>query len=307
MIKIKYVDVPQWLQDSIFYRNLSEDEADNDFELPAECFRETDDSVHTIEDVTAVLTAMRFWGVTCIPRNVLQFCYLNEMVIWSPVVAEVLGEGLSEHSALKMAFEVRYKFTLEKSLQTGRSEFVSFWLFQLNAGRVNSDHAIAHACRFGRTELVETLRERGLPWDTFACCAAAQYGHLACLQYLHEEGCPFNEKELIYAARGGQLECTKYLHLHGCPWHEDVTLEYAVPLDRAYRISTRNLDKEQPWSDDWSVAIPANGYLECLRYALENGCPVNIDATLLVARTDCWIACSCCISTVLNGMQKLCL
>ena len=75
MMQLSYSNVPQWLQDSEFFRNLSADEPNTRFEVPQDCFRPTDDCVHTLEDLIDFMKIMRFWGVKCIPNSVLEFCY----------------------------------------------------------------------------------------------------------------------------------------------------------------------------------------------------------------------------------------
>ena len=254
MMQLSYFDSPQWLQDSEFFRNLSDDEPNACFEVPQECFRLTDNCVQTADDLFDILKVIRYWGVTCIPHSVLEFCYCNDALIWDPVVAEIIGEGSLEHKALKIAFADTKRFSLEVALPLHRSEFDLFWLEKFKADGPHCESAIAQAARFGRLDLVQTLHERGFPWDEYAHCAAAQYGHLECLQYLREKGCPWNQKALIFAARGGQLRCMNYLHTHGCPWHEDVTLEYAVPASGVYLDSCPS--EFRPWSDDWSLTLP---------------------------------------------------
>jgi len=293
MMQIRYLDVPPWLQNSDFYRSLSDDEPNNFLEVPQECFRVDNNDVHTLQDLAAILKVVRFWGLTCIPHSVLEFCCCNDASLWDPVVAEIIGEGIQEHKSLKIAFEDPQKFSLEVALKLNRPEFVSFWLSKFDVDGMHAESAIAQAARFGRLDLVETLRDRGFPWDVYAHCAAAQYGHLACLQYLHEKECPCDEKALVFAARGGQLKCMKYLHTNGCPWHEDVTTEYAV--SESYS-SLKALREHRPWLDDWSIPFPVNGYLECLRYALENGCPIHKYATA--------VACQCGLLDCLYLLQR---
>ncbi len=80
---------------------------------------------------------------------------------------------------------------------------------------------------------------------------------------------------MLHAARGGQLECMKFLHSIGAPCKYLVTLEYAVP--KRYALLPGALPKLS-WSDDFTIPPPANGYIDCLRFALENGCPIHEQA-----------------------------
>ena len=94
---------------------------------------------------------------------------------------------------------------------------------------------------------------------------------------------------MVHAARGGQLECMKYLDSIGAHWKYMVTLEYAVP--QRYALLPDSLPKLS-WSDDFSIKPPVNGYIECLRYALENECPIHEQACEHACRynlVDCFI------------------
>eukprot|EP00598_Pedospumella_elongata_P002391 CAMPEP_0184976254 /NCGR_PEP_ID=MMETSP1098-20130426/7260_1 /TAXON_ID=89044 /ORGANISM="Spumella elongata, Strain CCAP 955/1" /LENGTH=202 /DNA_ID=CAMNT_0027499093 /DNA_START=44 /DNA_END=649 /DNA_ORIENTATION=- len=193
---------------------------------------------------------------------------------WIPAFADTFGPRMSEHDTVKNCFKDPSQFPLASALSTNRPEFVTFWLDKNLLGNDGNKHAIAQACRHGRLDLVELLRERGFPWDDNAHCAAAQYGHLHVLQYLHEHNCPSNRIALKYAARGGRLECMKYLRSIKNYWFQSITLEFAVPQHYATIKHTGN----EAWTDDRSISLSAGGYLECLRYALENHCPIDTRA-----------------------------
>ena len=72
----------------------------------------------------------------------------------------------------------------------------------------------------GNVELLQFLRGKECPWDSWTCHYAALNGHLECLQYAHENGCPWNESynkdtdtfegTCSNAAKNGHLECLKY-------------------------------------------------------------------------------------------------
>lgn len=282
-MKIRYSDVPVWLRDSNLYREFNADNApDTDIDISVENFRETNDGVHSVEDVATILKVMQFWKVRQLPDDVLQFCFVNSFPIWNSTFVEAFGRGAEEHKAVKMAFKRPNLFSLEVSLATKRPEFVRFWLAKNDANSEHSKNAIAQACRFGRVDLVKILREKGFRWTWDSNCygAAAQYGHLHVLKYLHMSKCPLKAKNdaILYAARGGQVECMQYLRSIGCPWDADVTIEYAVPGHYLYLQSLTTTTSSAPWSDDFSLQPPGGGYLECLRYALENGCPVHLQA-----------------------------
>lgn len=168
---------------------------------------------------------------------------------------------------------VETKFDLQTALESNLPD-VDCWLSNNGPESEHGATAIAQACRLGRLDLVNNLRMQGYSWDVYACCAAAQYGHLNLLKYLHENGGPWDEKAVIYAARGGQLDCLMYLHEKGCPWDKLVLLEF---IGLNYMVFMRYKGKH-PWKDSDPLVIPADGYVSCLHYALENGCPVHPEA-----------------------------
>ncbi len=205
------------------------------------------------------------------PYVVLEYCYMNSLSLWHPVFVDIFGQGMVEEMTVYQCFKDPSQFSLSIALSSGRPEFSTFWLDKNVVSSEENQQAIAQACRFGRLDLVETLRARGFPWDNNCHCAAAQYGHIQILQYLHENDCPTNRIALKYAARGGHLDCMKYLRSIKNYWFQSITLEFAVPQHYASLLST----EPNVWIDDWTISPPVGGYLECLRYALENRCPID--------------------------------
>ena len=180
----------------------------------------------------------------------------------------------------------RASVSLQAFLESGTPKSIESWLATNAPNSEHGSSAIAQACRLGRLDVVEVLRTNGYSCDLYACCAAAQYGNLDLLQYLHENGCPWDEKAMIYTARGGQVECLKYLHQQGCPWDKLVFLEF-IGLNYAVFMRYKGA---HPWKDAEPLVIPSDGYVSCLRYALENGCPIHSEAFETFAyygRLDC--------------------
>eukprot|EP00598_Pedospumella_elongata_P008079 CAMPEP_0184971018 /NCGR_PEP_ID=MMETSP1098-20130426/3326_1 /TAXON_ID=89044 /ORGANISM="Spumella elongata, Strain CCAP 955/1" /LENGTH=179 /DNA_ID=CAMNT_0027493031 /DNA_START=46 /DNA_END=582 /DNA_ORIENTATION=- len=178
-MQIKYSDIPKWLENSEFYRNLNNDEEDGDcIEIPAKCFRETSEHVLTSNDLADVLQVMRFWMTSAIPQSVLEFCYANDWSVWNKVFVEIGGEGMAEFEVINFACRHSIQFSLSAALSSERPELVIFWMSIGKTCTEGTKHSIAQACRHGRLDLVETLRERGFPFEAAAFCAAAQYGHL---------------------------------------------------------------------------------------------------------------------------------
>ena len=69
-----------------------------------------------------------------------------------------------------------------------------------------------------------------------------------CLIYALENNCPCSENTLQQAAYWGRITCLKYLHKKGYPWCHDTAI----------------------------ILIRYN-YLDCLKYAIDNGCTLPDD------------------------------
>ena len=282
-MQIKYSDIPQWLQNSEFYRNLGSDEVDEFIEIPEDCFRESSEQIRTADDLADILSVMRFWLVAEIPQSVFAFCYANDWSVWNPVFVDIIGEGTSELVAVNLACQHSDQFSLSAALTSLRPEMVSFWMSINHTCTKDKKYSIAQACRFGRLDLVKTLRERQFPFHVYAFCAAAQYGHLDTLRYLHEQNCPYDERAQLFAARGGHLDCMTYLRSIHWAFSLEVTLEYAVPAHYLH-LSKKPPSAEMVWTDDFSLIPPPSGYIDCLRFALSNNCHVHKFATHRAAR-----------------------
>ena len=117
--------------------------------------------------------------------------------------------------------------------------------------------------------------------EWYATTHAARNGHLDCLKFARENGCPWNETTTELAALNGELECLKFAHENGCHWNENTILE-AVEQLKPYN--------ESFWYDEEDIneAKEKRYYkyqcniLDCLRYAIENGCPYDTENEIVM-------------------------
>jgi len=271
MVRTKYSLIPDYLHASEFYQSLDCDSPDEFIEVPDSCFRASDDAIDSLEDLVHLFRVLLFWGIKVIPHSLMEFCFSHNIDEWESVLKSTFEEGLSELMYPMTVFKRPEKFSLQMAIDAENPEIIEFWICKNSPSSAHGLNGIAQACRFGRQDLVATLREQGYTWNEWACCAAAQYGHLSLLQYLHEQGCPWDWRALVFAARVVQLRCMQYLHTHGCPWDERVTMEFSG----YYYDHYARYFEYPPWFDDDPLVIPKDGYINCLRYALDNGCPIS--------------------------------
>lgn len=266
MLSLTYSEVPPYLHDSDFFRGLNADDPNTSFEIPVNCFRETDKNIIAVHDLESVLHVAQFWGLYRFPQSILDFCYDQSCSLWEAAIVN------REHSILIEIFQHPSTFTLQKAIKSERPEVIEFWLSKNDQIGAHSRNAIAQACKYGRLDLVKTLRERDFACDVTAYYGAAQNGYLHILKYLNDNGCFGDSYSLAYASRGGQLECMKFLYSIGCPWSASVTMEYV------------NFPEIKKTSREINMMSHNDACVECLLFALENGCPIHTDACTIVAK-----------------------
>nr|UDO47518.1 ankyrin repeat [Pandoravirus massiliensis] len=127
------------------------------------------------------------------------------------------------------------------------------WLIERGCP-IESDTLLAAACT-GRVDLMRQLRESGCPWHPCAYTDAAAEGHVECLAYMDANGFPRDATAMERAAAAGRIRVMQYLHESGLGWHPDTcTSALGGPLA-----------------------------LECLAYACERGCSMDLDRCMRLA------------------------
>lgn len=98
-----------------------------------------------------------------------------------------------------------------------------------------------------------------IPWHWHTMSVAALFGRLQVLKFLHHQGCPCISLALSEAANKGDLNCMRFLREEcGCPW-DMYTINEAASRARK---------------------------MDCLVYAISNGCPVHPSAADIAAMND---------------------
>jgi len=79
-------DVPIYLQNSEFYRSLS-DEAYESFTILSHHFK-ANTHIETQTDLDSLLSTLRFWGVEICPSDVLEWVWLNPVSSYDTILME---------------------------------------------------------------------------------------------------------------------------------------------------------------------------------------------------------------------------
>jgi hypothetical protein len=268
-ISIRYDEVPLFLRGSAFYLQLvADDEQSGLLTIPQACFK-TDDTVNGLEDLSLLLHAMLFWGIDAIPDCVLDFCHHHDLAVWQETT-EDLPDSCPLHEILTSCFDGTENIL--PAVNSGHPELVKHWMKVHPYENLSQPtQPCEDVASVGHLQLLRELHEHDYPWNAQACEEAARGGHLNCLMYLHEEGCLWDRKASSAAAERGHLECLQYLYNNGCQWFVDEVGVYAslhghlACLKFAHEHDRGRLD----------VHISMTLHLDCLRYALENGCPIH--------------------------------
>ena len=69
----------------------------------------------------------------------------------------------------------------------------------------------------GNLEVVQYLRQLGIPWNMMICSNAAKNGHLTLLKWCRANQCPWDECTCTYAAWNGHLELLQWCRANQCP------------------------------------------------------------------------------------------
>jgi hypothetical protein len=203
MILLSRNDVPLYLQNSEFYKALDED--DEAIMIPKECFVK-DTLVNSTDDLTLLLSTLRFWGVNEILFDVIKY------VMWQkPARVALALDGFGK--------ELRYVEFLE-ALCSGTANYGGETVNSLSVyygSRTRKWSSCRMKCA-AEICLVQYEHEHGNAWDATTCKLAAQHSLLDALVFLHEHGCPWDERCCEAAAEAGSLACLQYAHEHGCLW-----------------------------------------------------------------------------------------
>jgi len=163
-----------------------------------------------------------------------------------------------------MGYGLPPEIAFKAALRMGHIPVVKFFMsiFVWPVGPVTSTfaddvdkhhYAIDRAAYYGQRPLIEVLRSKvvghnmlGSEWEVSTSGSAAANNQIELMKWMHEEGCPFGCYTCSKAAKYGQIESLRFLR--------------------------EELNPPCPWNQLTPIVAAANGHLECLEYALSNGC-----------------------------------
>jgi hypothetical protein len=246
-------DVPKYLHTSDFYRALVDDyEA---IMIPKDCFV-ANDRVNSADDLTLLLSTLRFWGASAIPGSVVKFTVWNKPTAVINAFTEVQNELRYVQFLEALCVGIAHAFAEEDAED---------YYYGLKSRQWSSCgmKGAAEVC------VIQYQYENGKTWDSTTCMLVAQFGLLGALTFLHEHGCPWDAKCCAKAAAAGSLECLAYAHTHGCPWDSDTcaAAAHADNLPCLQYAHEHGCDLEDK---TFAAALKGNA---CMEYLRLNDCP----------------------------------
>ena len=147
----------------------------------------------------------------------------------------------------------------------------------------------AAAAGNGRLETLAWLHANGVSrvWDQWTCNRAAAHGHLDCLEFAFNRNCPFSNSGLNEAARNGHYVCVEFMLTQNARdrrWRRE---ESEACADAALGGHIRILQLLREYHLPWGKAVPEGsaigGHLDCLKWLIEQGCPVHLESCFYYA------------------------
>lgn len=280
VVTIKYADIPLFLQDSDFYKGLSDGDVSEDIVIPLKFFS-TVDEVRDYPEFAKLLEVMTFWGVHTFPNGIIEFCHnmncldrkaihLNMTTKLESILNSKLEVGF--RSELKEIF--CSKDPLMSAIRVGRTEVVEY--LSKDSDKCSDPTYVACAASKGKLSCIKILRQNGFEWCTKACDEAA-HGHLDCLQYLHENGCAWKFGVYSFAAMYNHWNCFLYAFENGLPWNAILSVLLANCCINSNFLQFA-IDHGCPVMSEAVEEAASYGTIDIIRMLLQAGCPVTLKA-----------------------------
>eukprot|EP01032_Pedospumella_encystans_P008497 gene8497-10081_t len=213
-------NIPPYLQDSDFYRNLGDDIGES-FTISFYHFK-ADTHIKTITDLDCLLSTLRFWGVESCPVDVLQWAWLNPVDTYESIFMQYWQELTYLRDIHTVMSAPRTK-ALNVALNLSCMNIVEFLLGQ---GLSYDKESAIIAASTGNLAVLNAIDETDFIFAQDILAAAASHGQLNILtEYLRRYPKVSQDKLCLAAAEHGQLACLEFLFP---PNSDDLTVQLKI-------------------------------------------------------------------------------
>jgi len=127
----------------------------------------------------------------------------------------------------------------------------------------------------GNLEMLKYCVANQCPVDEDVCGSAASHGHLECLKYLHEEvKAPWDYQTGWYAAQSGHLHILEYVFERKYDKYNRDACAFTARCGKLDCLKYLHEVAKAPWGDEAVLHAYFIDCQECLRYLLDNDCPL---------------------------------
>lgn len=100
VITIKFCDVPSFLRDGEFFRNMDRHNV-QEVEVPFDCFQAKITEVTTVQELCQLLRVTLYWTLDSAPHRIIEFIQWKDAEVWRPALTSVPGAEELLHGILQ--------------------------------------------------------------------------------------------------------------------------------------------------------------------------------------------------------------
>lgn len=144
--------------------------------------------------------------------------------------------------------------------------------------------------RTGNLKCLRYARENGCMWNDEILNEAGKFSHYHILRYAHEQGgLTFNDAfclDVVQSARAGTTKCLMYGYKHGALMASPGAIMAAAARKfDAHFLRCLHEEIKLPWTDQVPIEAIDSGSIMCFMYAVEKGCPWNVNNCMLLVQS----------------------
>ncbi len=145
---------------------------------------------------------------------------------------------------------------------------------------LDQNECAAYFIKLGSISCLEYLKSLNFFFTIDLAIIAASNNQLEALKFLRNNGCRLNQQVVVEAARIGNLEMLKYClenisNKIDMKTNQGLSLCYVAATAGHVHVLKYLHENGYPWDDNIPHMASNCNRFECLKYAVEEGCPVN--------------------------------